>query len=88
MALVMNRLEVSAFFVDARAKPCPVPIIELAKALRSAPLVELWADDPAAEVDLRAFIAATGHGLEGLELTFGLRAVIRRAGSPPPPPPP
>ncbi|MBL8921756.1 MAG: sulfurtransferase TusA family protein [Myxococcaceae bacterium] len=71
------RLEVSALLVDARGKPCPVPIIELAKALKSRPLVELWADDPAAEGDLATFCAATGRVTERIERAPFLRALVR-----------
>lgn len=81
-----SRLLVSAPLVDARGKACPAPIIELAKALRVPPpgVIELWADDPAAEADLRAFCAATGHGLQAVE-TGGrlLRALIRHKGAEP-----
>lgn len=74
----IKRLLVSAHLVDARGKACPVPIIELAKALRGHPEVELWADDPAAWGDLYAFAQATGHQI----LTSPapgrlLRAVVR-----------
>ena len=58
-----ERLSVSAHLVDARGKACPMPIIELAKALKRWPEVELWADDPAAWGDLYAFALATGHRL-------------------------
>jgi TusA-related sulfurtransferase len=60
----IERLLVSAHLVDARGKACPMPIIELAKALRQHAQVELWADDPAARGDLNAFLDATGHRLE------------------------
>lgn len=56
-----KRLSVSAHLVDARGKACPMPIIELAKALRAHDEVELWADDPAAEGDVEAFSSSTGH---------------------------
>lgn len=74
-----ERLKVSAHLIDGRGKACPMPIIELAKALRSHHEVELWADDPAAGGDLHAFCEATGHVLlippeRGARL---LRAVIR-----------
>lgn len=59
----LERLRVSAHLVDARGKACPMPIIELARALQQWPEVELWADDPAAWGDLHAFAAATGHHL-------------------------
>ncbi len=75
----MSRLEVSALLVDARGKPCPMPIIELAKALRTHQRVELWADDPAALVDLHAFIQGSGHLLEQVGSGVILKAVISRA---------
>ncbi|MDX2013938.1 MAG: sulfurtransferase TusA family protein [Myxococcaceae bacterium] len=71
------RLEVSARLVDARGKPCPMPIIELAKALKAEAQVELWADDPAAEGDLATFCQATGRVTERLERAPFLRAVVR-----------
>jgi TusA-related sulfurtransferase len=55
-----------------------VPIIELAKALKAHSVVELWADDPAAEGDLRTFTAATGHTLDASDKGVVLRAVVRR----------
>lgn len=41
--------------VDARGLACPLPVIELARAIRAAELgatVRLLADDPAARVDV------------------------------------
>lgn len=41
--------------VDARGKPCPMPVIELAKAVEAAQpgaVVRLLADDPTARVDV------------------------------------
>jgi TusA-related sulfurtransferase len=75
-----HQLEVSAPLVDARGKACPLPIIELARALKNAPLVELWADDPAARGDLEAFAQATGHRV--LQQADGppFRAVVQRQG--------
>ncbi len=75
-AHVPARLEVSAQLVDARGKPCPVPIIELARALRTCALVELWADDPAAEGDVKTFCEATGRVLRQLEQQPFFRAVV------------
>lgn len=56
-----------------------MPIIELAKALKLAPRVELWADDPAALGDLRAFVQVTGHLLEVVVSASALQAVVSRA---------
>jgi TusA-related sulfurtransferase len=77
-----TRLSVSAHLVDARGLACPLPIVALARALRSYPVVELWADDPAAGADLVAFCEATGHHLhEPPAAEPPLRAVITRTGS-------
>ena len=77
-----ERLRVSAHLLDARGKACPLPIVELAKALQRWPEVELWADDPAAWGDLYAFVAATGHVVT-VPPTQGpqLKAVVRRKGT-------
>ena len=50
--------------VDARDLICPLPVLRARQALhRVAPgsVIELWATDPAADADLRAFCDATGH---------------------------
>lgn len=47
--------ETAPIAVDARGLACPMPVIELARAMREAPVgaqVELRADDPAAAVDV------------------------------------
>jgi tRNA 2-thiouridine synthesizing protein A len=59
--------EVSAFRVDARGLPCPLPIALLAKALKAHRLVQLSADDPAARGDLEAFCKQTGNQLLSLQ---------------------
>jgi TusA-related sulfurtransferase len=77
-----DRLAVSAHLVDARGRACPQPIIDLARALKLHPFVELWADDPAAHADLIAFCEATGHALvPGVAAGVPLRALINRRGS-------
>ena len=75
----MKALKVSAPLVDARGRPCPWPIIELAKALKLHPEVELWADDPAARADLDSFCAATNARVLAIESRGAmLQAVVRR----------
>jgi tRNA 2-thiouridine synthesizing protein A len=71
-----TRLEVSATLVDARGKACPMPIIELAQALRTGNAVELWATDPAAHGDVVAFVEATGHTLRTVDTTDFLKVVV------------
>lgn len=70
--------------VDARGKNCPVPIIELALAMRTAAagaVVLLLGTDPALPEDLTAWCESTGHELTQLETLPGpfLRARIRKA---------
>lgn len=70
--------------VDATGTYCPVPIIEIARAIQVAPSgasIALAATDPGTESDLQAWCRATRHALvscgwEGK--TF--RAVVRKAG--------
>jgi tRNA 2-thiouridine synthesizing protein A len=76
-----ERLEVSASLVDSRGRACPLPIVDLAKALEGCELVELWADDPAALQDVVAFCDATGHRLVKFDRAPSFRGLIRRAGS-------
>lgn len=68
--------------VDARGKPCPLPIIELARALRGLPAgacVEVLATDPAFPADVRAFCETTGNALRALEQQgSGYRAEVAR----------
>jgi tRNA 2-thiouridine synthesizing protein A len=71
-----------ARIVDARGTACPVPILELARAMRRiAPgeTVLLLATDPAIEPDVRAFSEATGHILVRFEAAEGeYRAHLRK----------
>lgn len=55
--------------IDARGLRCPWPALRLARALRSGALpVEILADDPAAEREIRALAAARGAGVEAVEI--------------------
>ena len=75
----MSEPEVSPPVVDARGKPCPMPIVMLARALKDNEAVWLWADDPAVEADLRSFCAATGNQLVGQSAAGRLiKALVRR----------
>lgn len=59
--------------VDSRGKRCPIPIIDLARAMKTAQPGEealLLADDPAAAPDVQAWCRMTGHeflGSNGVE---------------------
>lgn len=52
--------------IDARGLLCPLPVLKLRKRLKpvaKGTCVELWADDPAAIVDVPHFCAEAGHRL-------------------------
>lgn len=56
--------------VDARGRPCPVPVIELARAFRRVPvggLAALLADDPAAASDVPAWCRMRAQQLVAAE---------------------
>jgi TusA-related sulfurtransferase len=56
----------SARIVDSRGRPCPMPIIDLARAAAGAPPgaeLRLLADDPAAPGDVAAWCRMRGHTL-------------------------
>ncbi|HEY0624057.1 sulfurtransferase TusA family protein [Sphingomonas sp.] len=55
--------------IDARGLRCPWPALRLARALRGGALpVEILADDPAAEREIRALAAARGAAVEMVEI--------------------
>lgn len=50
--------------LDARGLLCPLPVLKLRKRLKALPpggVLELWADDPAAVVDVPHFCAEAGE---------------------------
>jgi tRNA 2-thiouridine synthesizing protein A len=56
--------------IDTSGAACPVPILEIAKAIRRLPagaVVELISTDRGLEADLPAWCEATGHALLRLE---------------------
>jgi TusA-related sulfurtransferase len=56
--------------VDTSGAACPIPILEIAKAIRRVPvgaLIELISTDRGLEADLPAWCEATGHALVRLE---------------------
>lgn len=75
----------SELIVDATGRACPIPIIELAKAIlrvEAGRLVALLATDPAAKQDVPAWCAATGHELVSLSFEAGVwRARVRKSKS-------
>lgn len=69
--------------VDARGLACPRPVIDLAAAIDRVAvgdLVELWADDPAARVDVPVWCRMRRHRLRGVDEVDGaLRFRVERA---------
>jgi tRNA 2-thiouridine synthesizing protein A len=56
--------------VDARGRPCPLPVIDLAKAIAGVEpgeAVAILADDPAAEADVPAWCRMRGHEMDAVE---------------------
>lgn len=52
--------------VDSRGKRCPIPIIDLAKALATIEIgatIVLLSDDPATHIDVQAWCRMTGNEL-------------------------
>lgn len=54
-----------AMRIDARGLRCPWPALRLARALRGGALpIEILADDPAAEREIRALALTQGVGVQ------------------------
>ncbi|MGQ9857124.1 MAG: sulfurtransferase TusA family protein [Thermodesulfobacteriota bacterium] len=69
--------------LDCKGLACPMPIVKLGKAIKelsSGQILEVVADDPGFEADVRAWCETTGHTLRGLEADGGvLRAYVEKA---------
>lgn len=70
--------------VDCLGRPCPVPVIELARAVTAAPpgtVVEVRSDDPAARHDVPAWSRMRGYEYLGeVEQATGSGYRVRRSG--------
>lgn len=70
--------------VDARGLACPRPVIDLAAAIDDATIgdiVELWADDPAARVDVPVWCRMRGQRLLAVDDVDGaIRFRVERTG--------
>jgi TusA-related sulfurtransferase len=77
--------DVQPLVIDEIGALCPQPVIALAAALRSAEVVALLADDPAAEYDVPAWCRLSGAELMSTSPTAdgGTRYVVRRANTAP-----
>jgi tRNA 2-thiouridine synthesizing protein A len=66
--------------IDCLGRRCPIPVIELAKAMRTAPAGEIFqvlADDPAAANDIPAWCRLKNQEFIGetAEYTFQVRKI-------------
>ena len=68
--------------LDTIGQYCPVPLFKTREAIDSiddGDVLEVLADDPAAEEDITRFVKRTGHELLGFENNDGtLRFLIRK----------
>lgn len=71
-----------ARLLDARGLRCPQPVLMLAAAMTEVDrddVVELWADDPAAKVDVPVWCRMRRQELQGLEeFDTAVRFRVRR----------
>jgi tRNA 2-thiouridine synthesizing protein A len=72
-----------AHLLDARGLRCPRPVLMLAAAINEVDpdaVVELWADDPAAKVDVPVWCRMRRQELQGLdEFDTAVRFRVRRS---------
>lgn len=68
--------------VDARGLRCPLPVLRLRKAAQglAGGLVELTADDPAADADVPAFVHEMGWTIEANRRDGSIRRWSIRIG--------
>jgi tRNA 2-thiouridine synthesizing protein A len=70
--------------IDCIGLFCPLPILKIREALRPmtvGQIVEMTADDPASEADMKSWSARTGHDLLQLEKHGGVfRFLVRKTG--------
>lgn len=70
--------------LDARGLLCPLPVLKLRKRLKSlavGEVLELWADDPAAVIDVQHFCTEAGQEFLGVDERDGFNAyVVRKTG--------
>lgn len=68
--------------LDCLGRPCPVPVIELARALPTVDIgdqLTVLSDDPAAATDIPAWCRMRGQGYEGSEpQVVGAAYTVRR----------
>lgn len=63
--------------VDARGLRCPWPVLRLARAMRTADAVVIFADDPAAPAEIAALAAAQGWAVAPRDGGFAVNRVTK-----------
>jgi len=70
--------------LDARGLLCPLPVLKMRKRLKSlavGEVLELWADDPAAVIDVQHFCTESGHDFLGMDERDGFNVyLVRKTG--------
>lgn len=69
--------------LDARGLLCPLPVLKARKRLQSLPegaVLQIWADDPAAVIDVPHFCREAGHGLLSQEDRDEMQIYLVRKG--------
>ncbi len=64
--LPLSAIDATTWRLDCVGLLCPVPVIKAGRAVRAVPVgavLEILADDPGAELDLRDWCAANRHEL-------------------------
>ncbi len=69
--------------LDARGLLCPLPVLKARKrlqALRAGALLTVWADDPAAVIDIPHFCTQAGHTLVSAQEDGPVQVYVIRKG--------
>lgn len=70
--------------IDCIGLFCPVPVLKVREAIRvltPGQILEMLADDPASEADMRSWSSRTGHELLAVDRHGGVfRFLIRKTG--------
>ena len=77
----MTALPEADLVLDCLGRPCPVPVVELARAARGladGTVVQVLSDDPAARVDVPAFCRMRGHAYLGAAPVEGGTGLVVR----------
>lgn len=69
--------------IDCVGLFCPMPIVRIREAIRDVPVgkvIEMVADDPAAEADMKTWSRRTGHELVEISKSGGIyRFLVKRS---------